>query len=65
MNRISFLLFIFIFSACSYSKKASTKLYEKATGQVYDIIVVPGVPFENGQWSNTMKGRVYWYQIFV
>jgi uncharacterized SAM-binding protein YcdF (DUF218 family) len=26
----------------------------------YDIIVVPGVPFENGKWSSTMKGRVYW-----
>jgi uncharacterized SAM-binding protein YcdF (DUF218 family) len=26
----------------------------------YDIVVVPGVPFENGKWSNTMKERVYW-----
>lgn len=26
----------------------------------YDIIIVPGVPFENGKWSQTMKGRVYW-----
>jgi uncharacterized SAM-binding protein YcdF (DUF218 family) len=26
----------------------------------YDIIIVPGVPFENGKWSFTMKGRVCW-----
>ena len=24
------------------------------------MIVVPGVPLENGKWSNTMKGRIYW-----
>jgi len=26
----------------------------------YDMIVVPGVPFENKQWSKTMKERIYW-----
>ncbi len=26
----------------------------------YDLIVVPGVPFENGEWSRIMKFRVYW-----
>ncbi len=26
----------------------------------YDIVIVPGVPFENSTWSWTMKGRVYW-----
>jgi uncharacterized SAM-binding protein YcdF (DUF218 family) len=26
----------------------------------YDIIVVPGVPLENGKWSPTMKARIYW-----
>jgi hypothetical protein len=24
------------------------------------MLVVPGVPFEDGKWSRTMKGRVYW-----
>ena len=27
---------------------------------VYDVIVVPGVPLEDGVWSRTMKGRIYW-----
>lgn len=26
----------------------------------FDAIIVPGVPFENNQWSRVMKGRVYW-----
>jgi hypothetical protein len=26
----------------------------------YDIVVVPGVPFEDSTWSWTMKGRIYW-----
>jgi hypothetical protein len=26
----------------------------------YDMVVVPGVPFENGIWSPYMKARVYW-----
>ncbi|MFT4018882.1 MAG: YdcF family protein [Agriterribacter sp.] len=26
----------------------------------YDVIVVPGIQFENNQWDTVMKGRVYW-----
>ena len=26
----------------------------------YDVIIVPGVPFEDGKWSDIMKARVYW-----
>ena len=26
----------------------------------YDAIIVPGVPFENGAWSDIMKMRVHW-----
>lgn len=26
----------------------------------YDAVIVPGVPFENGNWSYIMKGRVLW-----
>ncbi len=26
----------------------------------YDIVIVPGVPFEDTAWSRTMKGRIYW-----
>lgn len=49
-----------IFHSCSFSAKATKRLYQEANGQQYDAIVVPGVPFEDGQWSPTMKARVYW-----
>ena len=26
----------------------------------YDAVIVPGVPFENGVWSDVMKMRVHW-----
>lgn len=26
----------------------------------YDMVVIPGCPFENTQWSATMKARIYW-----
>ena len=52
--------FISAFFACSYSEKASRKLLEAAADNPYDLIIVPGVPFENNKWGRTMKGRVYW-----
>ncbi|HRP56590.1 YdcF family protein [Agriterribacter sp.] len=57
------LLFAIAFGAmsCSYSAKATRQLLQKAESSgPFDIIVVPGVPFENGKWSRTMKGRIYW-----
>lgn len=48
------------FYSCAYSSKASKKLLADSKTNVYDIVLVPGVPFEKGKWSYTMKGRVYW-----
>ncbi len=53
-------LIIIILQACQFSKKTSQRLYNKASSQEFDAVIVPGVPFENNQWSRTMKGRVYW-----
>ena len=39
----------------------SARYYRDSLKQApYDAIIVPGVPFENGAWSYTMKGRVLW-----
>ena len=47
--------------SCSFSSKATKKLYQQAQEKKpYDVIIVPGVPFENGRWGRVMKGRVYW-----
>jgi uncharacterized SAM-binding protein YcdF (DUF218 family) len=49
-----------ILYSCSYSSKASAKKYREAKDKSFDMVIVPGVPLENGQWSRTMKGRIYW-----
>ncbi|HEX5025841.1 MAG TPA: YdcF family protein [Agriterribacter sp.] len=47
--------------SCSYSARATRRLLQQAeNGKPYDIVIVPGIPFENGKWDRVMKGRVYW-----
>lgn len=48
-----------IFFAPSRAHKKFGKAEAKAP---YDVIIVPGVPFDsaNGKWSDIMKLRVYW-----
>ena len=56
-----FCLSISIFTSCYYSHKATQKLFAKAiAAEPYDVIIVPGVPLNNGKWDRIMKGRVYW-----
>ncbi len=48
-------------SSCALTNKGQARLYEKARASApYDAIVVPGVPFEGGQWQDLMKMRVHW-----
>ncbi len=49
-----------ILNSCAYSSKASKQLLEESLNKQYDMIVVPGVPLEDGKWSATMKDRVFW-----
>ena len=51
---------ILILNSCSFSKNSCEKLLAKASLKKYDLIIVPGVPLENGKWSNIMKARIYW-----
>jgi uncharacterized SAM-binding protein YcdF (DUF218 family) len=58
---LSFLTLFLVFTgSCAYSSKASRQLLEESFHKKYDMIVVPGVPFEDGKWSATMKDRVFW-----
>jgi DUF218 domain len=45
---------------CSYATHTSRRLLKESMQKQYDMVVVPGVPLENGQWSKVMKARVYW-----
>jgi uncharacterized SAM-binding protein YcdF (DUF218 family) len=60
IQRFGFLYPMLTLLSCSFSSKTSKKIFNDVSKKQYDIIVVPGVPFENGVWSRTMKGRVYW-----
>jgi vancomycin permeability regulator SanA len=51
---------LILFSSCMYTSKAARKQLEIAREKTYDVVVVPGVPIINGEWSETMKGRIYW-----
>lgn len=55
---VAFLMSILF--GCSYSARTSRKLLEQASREPYDLIVVPGSPFEKNKWGRTMKGRIYW-----
>lgn len=54
-----FLLFVCL-NSCSFSSKATKRLLKDSRKKGYDIIIIPGVPLENGQWSRAMKARIYW-----
>lgn len=54
------LMALMICQSCSFTEKTTKQLYNASKTKMYDVIVVPGVPFENGHWSQTMKARVYW-----
>ncbi len=60
LQSCSIILFCYLFFSCSYTAKKSLKLYQEVAQSQYDVIIVPGVPFENDAWSKTMKGRILW-----
>lgn len=57
---LAFLLLLSSFTSCMFSSKSQQRLFEESKTKVYDVVVVPGIPFENGQWNWLMRGRVYW-----
>ncbi|MBS1933146.1 MAG: YdcF family protein [Bacteroidetes bacterium] len=55
-----FSVIVFIASSCAFSNKAATKLLDQSKNKSFDMVVVPGIPLENGKWDRIMKGRIYW-----
>jgi uncharacterized SAM-binding protein YcdF (DUF218 family) len=52
---------LIILHACTLTQKEAMKLYSKAhSSKPYDVIIVPGVPYEKGKSNAVMKFRVYW-----
>jgi hypothetical protein len=51
---------IIALQACGFSSRTTKRLLKQSRKETYDLVVVPGVQFENALWSRTMKARVYW-----
>lgn len=58
-NLLLFFCIIPLLSSCF--KEAVTQETEYNIGHVpYDVIIVPGFPFQDTTWHDIMKNRVYW-----
>jgi len=53
-------LCLLVLTSCNFSKKTCKRLYAQASKEQFDLIIVPGAPFENNKWGKIVKGRVYW-----
>ncbi len=52
---------ILLFSSCALFRPSPGRLFKRAVkNQPYDVIIVPGCPFDGKDWSLPMKGRVIW-----
>ena len=48
-------------SGCTFFRPGPAKLFRRAVkNEPYDVIIVPGCPFDGKEWSLAMKGRVIW-----
>ena len=61
MKVLMLLSLVVLLSSCSMTqhraRKVTSENLEKAP---YDVIIVPGVPFNGQEWSRTMEARVKW-----
>jgi len=62
----SFLFITLIISSCTFFRPSPSTLFKRALkNQPYDVIIVPGVPYNGKTWSTAMKGRVIWASYLI
>ncbi len=55
-----------LFSSCAFFRPLPAKLYKRAlANKPYDVVIVPGVPFNGKEWDTKMKGRVIWADYLI
>ena len=47
-------------SSCFFTEKTAERILKQSSSKSYDMLIVPGVPLENGKWSRMMKARICW-----
>ncbi len=61
-----FLIFTTTISSCTFFRPRPPKLFKRALkNQPYDVIIVPGCPYDGKEWSTAMKGRVTWADYLI
>ena len=61
-----FLITSLIIESCSFFRPSPGKLFARALkNHPYDVIIVPGCPFDGNDWSTAMKGRVIWASYLI
>ncbi len=61
-----FFAIAFTLSSCTFFRPSPNKLFRRALkNQPYDVVIVPGCPFDGITWSMAMKGRVIWATYLV
>jgi uncharacterized SAM-binding protein YcdF (DUF218 family) len=51
---------LFVMLGMSFSERRCRKFYEQSKDKVFDVLIVPGVPFKGTRWDLIMKSRVIW-----
>lgn len=60
MGSFIFKLLLPILSVLGISQKKCKTYYADAKKITFDVVIVPGVPYEKCKWDTIMKGRIYW-----
>lgn len=58
--RLHLLDLAFISLGLSFLPYTRRKYFARAQRHIYDMLIVPGIPYDGKQWNFIMKGRVYW-----
>jgi len=51
---------MFFSSSCFFTERTAEHILKQSSSKSYDMLIVPGVPLENGKWSRMMKARICW-----
>ena len=61
-----FISSIFLLSGCSLFRPSPERLFKRALkNEPFDVIIVPGCPYDGKDWSLPMKGRVIWASYLI
>ena len=44
----------------SFSSRQTKKFLKQNSDKKFDVVIVPGIPYNGKQWDMIMKGRIYW-----